>query len=77
MLLAPEETVQPDPASFRLAMTVTHILRFPNGSGYPLCPRCGISLEREFMRYCSCCGQCLGWKSLRHAKVKRWQKPED
>lgn len=33
------------------------------------CPRCQVLLEREFMAYCSCCGQALNWRDYR--KVKR------
>lgn len=35
--------------------------RFYGIDRYPICPRCGISLEREFMKFCNNCGQKLGW----------------
>lgn len=31
-------------------------------STYPVCPRCGIMLEREYVRFCDNCGQKLEWK---------------
>lgn len=32
------------------------------------CPRCQRLLEREFLSYCSSCGQCLDWHSYSKAK---------
>lgn len=34
-----------------------------------VCPRCHITLEREFLAYCDRCGQHLGWKGYRNAKI--------
>ncbi len=48
-------------ASYRKAIAVTEILMFPDGDTYPCCPRCQMSLDREYMRYCDRCGQLLGW----------------
>ena len=28
---------------------------------YPVCPRCKTTMEREYMAYCSRCGQKLDW----------------
>lgn len=28
---------------------------------HPICPRCGIMLEREWMKFCDNCGQKLDW----------------
>ncbi len=36
---------------------------------YPICPRCNISLEREFQAYCDRCGQCLDWSRFHEAVV--------
>ena len=33
----------------------------PKGDSYYRCPRCQNLLEREWMAYCSNCGQCLSW----------------
>ena len=33
----------------------------PNGDSYYRCPRCRDLLEREWMAYCTNCGQCLCW----------------
>ena len=50
-------------------MLVRALLRLHNGDMYPLCPRCGHLLEREYMRFCDNCGQRLGWEGLTHAKI--------
>ena len=31
---------------------------------YYLCPGCSIFLPREYMRFCNCCGQRLGWDAV-------------
>ncbi len=30
-------------------------------TGFPVCPQCGITLNREYQRYCDRCGQQLSW----------------
>lgn len=38
-----------------------------------LCPRCDITIDREFQKYCDRCGQKLDWIGYRKAKlIKRW-----
>lgn len=49
--------------SFRMELPVKEVMIFSNGDAYYVCPRCRITLEREFMAYCDRCGQCLGWKN--------------
>ena len=36
---------------------------------YYVCPRCKITLEREFMAFCDRCGQKLDWRSYKKAKI--------
>ena len=36
-------------SSYRLQMHVTEVMVFPDGNGYYVCPRCHITVEREFM----------------------------
>lgn len=56
--------------SYRLPMLVTHLRIFRHAS-YFICPRCKMTMEREYMAYCDRCGQCLSWKYLSEAvKVK-------
>ena len=71
-LLLPLEL--PAEPSFRDPMPVTQIRSFRYahllGHGdYPVCPRCGITLEREYQAYCDRCGQCLNWKEFSKAVV--------
>lgn len=42
--------------------------RWPMDDIYYRCPRCQELLAREFMSYCSNCGQCLDWSKYRKAK---------
>lgn len=56
--------------SFRKSMSVNKILIFQNCNGltgYYVCPRCEVSLEREFVSYCDRCGQALDWKYYKKA----------
>ena len=55
--------------AFRAPMRVTQRRVFQNGDCYPLCPRCGVTLEREFQAYCDRCGQALSWKAYSRAAV--------
>lgn len=47
--------------SYRFPKPVIKALLLPNNDSFPLCPRCGISLEREYMAFCDRCGQHLAW----------------
>lgn len=58
--------------SFREPMLVTHIrcYRSIHGlTGFPVCPKCTITLEREYQAYCDRCGQCLDWSCLQKATI--------
>lgn len=46
---------------FRIPKPVTEFRRYTRGGGYPVCPNCRSSLEREFMAFCDRCGQRLYW----------------
>lgn len=65
--LAPEEEL-----SYRLPLAVTSLRAFPSSFGlttYPVCPRCGDSLDREYQAYCDRCGQALNWLDLHKATI--------
>lgn len=36
---------------------------------YYLCPKCGITLDREFQNYCDRCGKKLDWVGYRKARL--------
>lgn len=57
-----------DAESYRIPMQVTH-LRVYGTTAFYICPRCHITMEREFMSYCDRCGQCLGWRYYKKAVV--------
>ena len=50
--------------------------RFPEDDIFYRCPRCQVLLEREFMAYCSRCGQCLDWRDCRKARPIYFQSKE-
>lgn len=54
--------------SFRTPMPVTHLRKYRE-TAYFICPRCNITVEREFMAYCDRCGQRLSWKRYKKAVV--------
>ena len=62
-------------AAYRRAMPVREYIFYPSQFGtkseYFLCPRCDITMEREYQSYCDRCGQRLGWKSINKAKERR------
>lgn len=58
----------PVPSS-HIPIRVVQVLRFPYGAKFPICPSCGITLEREYQQYCDRCGQCLSWKFFRKAQI--------
>ena len=54
--------------NYRTPMQVTHLRKYRTTSYY-ICPRCNVTMEREFTAYCDRCGQCLNWKNYRKAVV--------
>ena len=63
---------------FRAPMPVREVFLFESAlhgiTTYPVCPRCGVTMEREYQRFCDRCGQRLEWNELEEAEVidKRW-----
>lgn len=55
--------------AFRRPMPVTRILLLGRDGAYPVCPQCGVSLEREYQRFCDRCGQRLSWKGYKRAQI--------
>lgn len=48
--------------SFRDPLEVTEIIYFRKArAGYAKCPRCRVSLAREYASFCDRCGQRLDW----------------
>lgn len=67
-------------AGYRAAMPVTELMVFETGQrrdGYYVCPRCRVTLDREFAAFCDRCGQRLDWRGYKKAKIVcpgRWEK---
>lgn len=55
--------------SFREPQRVIKIIRLSNGFCFPVCPRCQVSLEREYSKFCDRCGQKLCWIGFGKAKI--------
>ena len=53
---------------FRQKMPITEVMIYSDGTGYYICPRCHVTMDREFVDFCDCCGQHLSWKNYRKAK---------
>lgn len=54
----------------RVPMQVVEVRYFSGAmSGFPVCPQCGISLEREYQAFCDRCGQMLSWYNYHNAHV--------
>lgn len=51
-----------DIASYRFPREVTEKFLYKGEYSYPICPRCKITLEREYQSFCDRCGQALSWK---------------
>ncbi len=68
--ILPEE---PDPIVYRIPMPVTELVIFRNRDSSYICPRCTLTLTREFMAYCDRCGQKLSWRSYRKARRIYWK----
>lgn len=51
-------------SSYRIPMQIRLYIQHWFRDVYPICPRCGSSLERDFVSYCDRCGQRLGWDQL-------------
>ena len=57
-----------DAVTYRVPFPITKVIACANTT-YPICPRCAVSLEREYMSFCDRCGQKLNWDMFEHAKV--------
>lgn len=56
-------------ARYRAPMRVKEVCQFDSGDIYPICPRCGMTIDREYMSFCDRCGQRLGWELFDYAVI--------
>lgn len=57
------------PESFRLPMAVNEVHLYRNNHAFSVCPRCRLTLDREYQAFCDRCGQALNWKYLKQASL--------
>ena len=51
--------------SFRRPMAVTEVVYLSRiGDSFSLCPRCRLTMDREYMHFCDRCGQRLDWTNF-------------
>jgi transcriptional regulator with XRE-family HTH domain len=58
--------------SFRIPQLVTQYsgrIETYGYTTYPICPRCKITMNREYQAYCDRCGQRLWWKNYAKASA--------
>ena len=58
--------------SYRFPMAVAELMVFSSFCGstaYYVCPRCRITMEREYQSYCDRCGQRLDWTNCQNARI--------
>lgn len=55
--------------SYRVPIPVVQI-RLCRDDGYPVCPRCNNSFDREYTQFCDRCGQRLSWKLFRFTRIE-------
>lgn len=60
------------PDSYRIPMQVRKVRIIGTdqlGNCYPVCPKCGLTMDREYQSYCDRCGQALTWRNYKNAIV--------
>lgn len=64
-----------DTADAVMEVTTLRIYRV-HYSEYSICPRCEIPIEREFVNYCSNCGQRLSWELFLQGDIETEYYPQ-
>lgn len=54
---------------YRVPMQVTTIIMYKPDYGFPQCPKCEVTIERDYQKFCDRCGQKLSWKHYSKAKI--------
>lgn len=55
--------------SYRVPIIVSRVRYYGDNDAYPICPRCKMTIDREYMAYCDRCGQRLDWSIIEYARV--------
>lgn len=57
---------------FRRSMPVMEVVHFTRANyTCPRCPRCHLTMDREYVGFCDRCGQKLDWTAFDQAAVIR------
>ena len=64
-----------DTADAAMEVTTLRIYRVHH-SEYSICPRCKIPMEREFVNFCSNCGQRLSWELYLQGDIETEYYPQ-
>lgn len=59
--------LSPRALSLRIPMQVTRIRLFYPTGAYPMCPKCGSTMEQEYQDVCVFCSQRLDWEVYQKA----------
>ena len=62
-----------DAVSYRTPLAVTQYTVLGQDGEFPVCPRCDVSIEREYMHFCDRCGQMLDWRRYSKATEKKYK----
>lgn len=62
-------TIEQDARSYRTPMNI-HEKQVIANCSFAVCPRCKITLEREYQNYCDRCGQALKWQGYSQIRNK-------
>ena len=68
------ETPETTAEAYRHPMPVNEVFYYADSligpTTYPICPHCGMTMEREFQSFCDRCGQALDWDGLEQAVIR-------
>ena len=53
---------------YRAKLLITHIRVNKRFDSWAVCPRCYSSIDREYMSFCTVCGQHLDWSGYHDAE---------
>ena len=65
--------------TYRWPMQVKAVCSYRRGAEFPQCPRCGITMEREYQLFCDRCSQRLNWSGFDDVEVRNigWDGVKD
>ena len=65
--------------TYRWPIRVKVVCSYKWGVIFPLCPRCGTTMERVYQLFCDRCGQRLNWSGFDDVEVQYigWDGPDD